>query len=122
MTEPILVRVYDIVGSPLCVSTEDGQRLHDKIAPLLNAGTPVTLSFERIETMISAFLNAAVGQFYGELPEDYVDQSLSVIDMASDDSQVFEHVVANAKAYFRDPARFERAWTEEFGDEADEEE
>ena len=122
MTEPILVRVYDIVGSPLCVSTEDGQRLHDMIAPLLNAGTPVTLSFERIETMISAFLNAAVGQLYGELPEDYVDQSLSVIDMASDDSQVFEHVVANAKAYFKDPARFERAWREEFGDEADDEE
>ena len=68
--------------------------------------------------MISAFLNAAVGQLYGELPEDYVDQSLSVVDMASDDSQVFKHVVANAKAYFKDPTRFERAWSEEFGDDS----
>jgi hypothetical protein len=122
MTEPILVRVYDIVGGPLGVSTEDGQRLHDKIAPLLKAGTPVVLSFERIETMISAFLNAAVGQLYGELSEDSVDHLLSVSDMALDDSHVYQHVVTNAKAYFKDPGKFERAWREELGSEMDDEE
>ena len=68
MTQPATVRVHDIVGGPLCVSTEDGQRLHDKILPLLEAGTPLVLSFERIDTLISAFLNAAIGQLYGELP------------------------------------------------------
>ena len=49
MTEPITVQVFDIIGGPLCVSTSDGQRLHDKIAPLLRKETPVVLSFERVE-------------------------------------------------------------------------
>ena len=44
MTQPITVRVYDIVGGPFCVAAGDGQRLHDKIAPLLRAGQPIMLS------------------------------------------------------------------------------
>ena len=70
MPEPITVRVSDIIGSSLCVSVSDGQHLHDKIASLLKAGTPVVLSFKRIDILIPAFLNAAVGQLYDKLTED----------------------------------------------------
>lgn len=117
MTEPITVRVYDIIGGPLCVSTEDGQRLHDKIAPLLKEGTPVVLSFERVDTLISAFLNAAIGQLYGELPEDRIRALLSVCDMAEDDRDVLKRVVENAKMYFSKTEEFDRAWWEEIDDE-----
>jgi len=62
--------VFDIVGSPVCVSADDGQTVHDKIAPLLRDNRKVVVSFERVETLISAFLNAAIGQLYGEFPEE----------------------------------------------------
>ena len=117
MKEPITVRVYDIAGGPLCVSAEDGQRLHDKIAPLLKDGTPVVLSFEQVETMISAFLNAAVGQIYGEFPEERIRELLNVTDMAQDDLEVLKRVVENAKTYFSSPKEFDQAWQEEVGDE-----
>jgi len=117
MKEPITVRVHDIAGGPLCVSAEDGQRLHDKIAPLLKEGTPVVLSFEQVETMISAFLNAAVGQLYGEFPEDRIRELLNVTDMAQDDLEVLKRVVDNAKAYFSNPKAYEEAWKEEMGDD-----
>ena len=117
MTEPITVRVHDIAGGPLCVSAEDGQRLHDKIAPLLKEGKPVALSFDQVETLISAFLNAAVGQLYGELPEEKIRELLSVHDMAQDDLDVLKRVVDNAKAYFSSPKEFDQAWQEEVGDE-----
>ena len=117
MTEPITVQVFDIIGGPLCVSTSDGQRLHDKIAPLLEEGTPVVLSFERVDIIISAFLNAAVGQLYGELSEDRIRELLSVRDLADDDLDMLQHVVKNAKLYFSRPEDFDRAWREELGDE-----
>ena len=101
MTQPMTVRVHDIVGGPLCVSIEDGQRLHDKIFPLLNAGTPLVLSFERVDTLISAFLNAAIGQLYGELPEDRLRDLLSVKNMNEDDRVILKRVVDNAKLYFK---------------------
>ncbi len=116
MTEPITVQVFDIIGGPLCVSAGDGQRLHDKIAPLLKAGTPVILSFERVDILISAFLNAAVGQLYGELPEDRIRELLSVRDLAADDLDMVSRVVDNAKLYFSKPDEFDRAWEEELGD------
>ncbi len=116
MSEPVVVRVYDIVGGPLCVSAEDGQRLFDKIAPLVEAERPVVLSFMRIETMISAFLNAAVGQLYERFSEDRIRRLLEVEDMASDDQEVLRRVVRNAKLYFENSEDFDRAWEEELGD------
>jgi hypothetical protein len=81
MTEPIIVRVFDIVGGSICVSAEDGQRLYDKIVPLLREGKKVVLSFEQVDTLISAFLNAAIGQLYGEFSEEYIRELVSVRDM-----------------------------------------
>ena len=117
MSEPITVQVFDIIGGPLCVSASDGQRLHDKIAPLLEAGTPVVLSFERVDILISAFLNAAIGQLYGELSEERLDKLLSFRDLALDDREILTHVVDNAKAYFSRSEDFDRAWKDELGDE-----
>ncbi len=117
MSDPVIVRVFDIVGSPLGVSADDGQRVHDKIAPLLRDGHKVVLSFEQVETLISAFLNAAVGQLYGEFPEDRIRELVSVRDLDDDDTAVLKRVVENAKAYFKAPRQFDQAWEEEVGDE-----
>jgi len=117
MSEPITVKVFDIVGGPLCVSAEDGQRLHDKIVPLLRDGKKVELSFEQVDTLISAFLNAAIGQLYGEFPEDRIRELLSVKDMEQDDLAILQRVVENAKTYFKEPKKFDQAWKEEVGDE-----
>ncbi len=113
MKTPVIVRVYDIVGGPLCVSAEDGQRVHDKIVPLLRDGQKVTLSFEQVETQISAFLNAAVGQLYGEFPEDRIRELLSVRDMDEDDMAILKRVVDNAKRYFANKPVVDKAWKEE---------
>jgi len=117
MKAPVIVRIFDIVGGPLCVSAEDGQRVHDKIVPLLRDGRKVVLSFEQVETLISAFLNAAVGQLYGELSEDRIRDLLDVRDMDEEDKAVLKRVVENAKAYFKAPKQFDQAWKEEVGDE-----
>ena len=117
MSKELIVRVFDIVGGPLCVSAEDGQRVHDKIAPLLREGTKVALSFEQVETLISAFLNGAVGQLYGEFPEDRIRELLSVRDLDEEDTAILKRVVENAKTYFKAPKQFDQAWKEEVGDE-----
>lgn len=32
MTDELTIRVYEIVGTPLCVASDDGQKVHDQIA------------------------------------------------------------------------------------------
>ena len=113
----IIVRVFDIVGSPLSVSTDDGQMIHDKIAPLLREGKKVAISFANVETVISAFLNAAIGQLYGEFSEDRIRELLEVRDMTPQDIALLQRVIENAKTYFANREQFDRAWKEEVGEE-----
>ena len=114
MSKEVIVRVFDIVGGPLCVSAKDGQRVYDKIVPLLREGTMVALSFEQVEILISAFLNAAVGQLYDEFSEDRIRELLSVRDMGADDLTILKLVIDNAKKYFSNQA-FDELWREEMG-------
>jgi hypothetical protein len=117
MNEQNIIRIFDIVGGPLCVSADDGQTVHDKIAPLLRQGQGVALSFAKVDTVISAFLNAAIGQLYGEFPEERIRELLSVQDMAPEDLDLLKRVVDNAKAYFKNREAYDQAWKEEVGDE-----
>lgn len=117
MSDPIIVRVFDIVGGPLGVSADDGQRVHDKIAPLLREGQAVVLSFEQVETLIPAFLNAAIGQLYGEIPEERIRELLAVRDLDADDMEVLKRVVENAKRYFANRPAIDNAWKEEVGND-----
>ncbi len=116
MKEQLTVRVTDIIGSSLCVSADDGQLVFEKIAPLMRDGRKINLSFEGAETIISSFLNAAVGQLYDEFSEENVRTQLTVSDMAQEDLQILKRVVENAKKYFAQKNNYDRAWREEVGD------
>ena len=85
MAEAILVRVVELVGSPLCVASEDGQRVYDQISVALRESKGVRLSFANAELVTSAFLNSAIGQLYDEFSEDVIRNLLSVEDMQDDD-------------------------------------
>jgi len=100
MSDAVSIRILDVLGGPLAVSTDDGQSLHDRIAPLLRAGQHVSLSFDGMETTTPTFLNAAVGQLYGEFTHAKVRAMLSVYDATPDDIVLLQRVVENAKQYF----------------------
>ncbi len=117
MADVIKVRVFELFGSPICVSAEDGQRLFDKIKPLIEGGHRIEVSFDGIETLISTFLNAAIGQLYGVFSEEKIRESLTVSGLESDDVEVLKRVVENAKSYFKRPKEYDQAWEDEVGDE-----
>lgn len=109
--------IFEIVGSPYCVASGDGQRVHDRLASALREGYRVTLSFHNVSIVTSAFLNAAIGQLYGTFTEDKIRESLEVSDMAPDDMALLRRVVETAKQYFADPLIFTQAIRDELEDE-----
>jgi len=118
MNGSIDLSVYEIVGSSLCVASEDGQRIYDRIAAALREGRTVSVSFRNVTSLTSAFLNAAIGQLYGSLTEDEIRTGLKVQDMEQDDLALLKRVVDTAKEYFKDPHRFAEAVEEALGEEA----
>jgi hypothetical protein len=101
--------VFEIVGSPFCVASDDGQKVHDRLAAAFRRKYSVRLSFHNVTIVTSAFLNAAIGQLYGEFDEARIRALLSVTDMAPEDVMLLKRVVETAKQYFADPHSFEQA-------------
>ncbi len=119
MSQPIKLSVFEIVGNSLCVASDEGQKVHDRIAAALKEGHKVRLTFRNVTSMTSAFLNAAIGQLYGEFSEDTIRAGLRVADMAQEDLALLKRVVETAKLYFKDPQRFENAVRGAMGEEVD---
>ena len=119
MPQPLTIRVNEVVGSELCIASDDGQKVHDRLAEALRAGRNVCLSFLNVDSLTSAFLNAAVGQLYAEFSEDEVRSKLSVSEMGEDDLALLKRVVETAKAYFQNPREFEEARKEVLGEDDD---
>jgi Icc-related predicted phosphoesterase len=120
MTRNVLeLSVFEIVGSPFCVASDDGQKVHDRLAVALKEGHGVRLSFHNVTIVTSAFLNAAIGQLYGEFSEDQIRSLLNVSDIAADDLALLRRVVETAKQYFADPLTFEQAILEVQGGDGD---
>ena len=115
MNNPITIRVCDFTGGPYAVSAEDGQRLRDQIAPLLRAGTPVALSIAGIDTLMGAFLNAALEPLCADLSEARFGALLMLRDISQDDRAMVERSMRNARVYYANPAAYNAAWREELG-------
>jgi hypothetical protein len=109
MNDNLTLSILEIVGSSLCVASDDGQKVHDRIAAALKEGQSVTVSFLNVTSLTSAFLNAAIGQLYGSFSEKEIRSKLKVTDLEPDDRALLKRVVDTAKEYFKDPQRFKNA-------------
>jgi len=109
MNKDLTLSILEVVGSPLCVASDDGQKVHDRIAAAMKEGQGVTVSFLNVTSLTSAFLNAAIGQLYGSFSENEIRSKLKVADLEPDDRELLKRVVDTAKEYFKDPERFKRA-------------
>ena len=119
MQSEMKISVFEVVGSPLCVASDDGQKVHDRLAAILSAGRGVVLSFHNVSTLTSAFLNAAIGQLYGNFDEEHIRSLLKVEEMEPEDAALLKRVVETAKLYFKDPQRFDQVVRETLEDEQD---
>jgi len=111
------IRLTEIVGSDLCIASEDGQKVHDAIKKALQEEKRIQISFKNVDDLTSAFLNSAIGQLYGEFSEDQLRESLTVSDASYEDLLLLKRVIQRAKEFFKDQERFEIATRELLGED-----
>lgn len=101
--------IREIIKGDIAVSTSDGDLIHDLITDYLKKNETVTVDFEGISIMTTAFLNAAIGQLYSNptYSDDFLNKYLNLKNVAKEDRILFSEVVKRAKEYFRDKDRFE---------------
>ena len=110
MSDQVTIKVFEIIGSRDCISDEDGQMVYELIAKAFRNRRRVNLSFQNVLHMMSFFLHPAIGQLYGgEFDEEFILSHLEYSDITEEDTTTLERVIRDAKAYFNDPERAERA-------------
>ncbi len=117
MSTPVKIKVADVIGSNLGVSSEDGRAVFEKIRIALNARQSVELDFTGIDMLISAFLNAAVGKLVEDRSLEEIHQRIKFTGMADGDPELLEKVLENALRYYEDPDRFRKLLEMEETDE-----
>lgn len=120
MSKNIQISMFEVVGSPFCVASDDGQKIYDHLDAALKADRNVVLSFRNVTALTGAFLSTAIGQLYGTFSEEKIQSLLKVEDAKPDDLRLLRSAVNNAKLYFKDPERFTQAVREVMGDDDDE--
>lgn len=117
MSENIRISMFEVVGSPFCVASDDGQKVHKHLDAALRENQEVVLSFHNVTALTTPFLTAAVGELYGTFSEEKIRSLLKVEDAEQDDLALLKRVVDNVKLYFKDPTRYNQIFQEVLGDD-----
>lgn len=112
----VKIVVAEVIGDTLCIASEDGRKVYDKIANAFKEGKKVIVSFQDAEDITSAFLAAAIGHLYAEFPEQQIASCLNVVDIKPDDAADLEDTIYWVKKYLEDPEKWEAAAREAFGE------
>ena len=120
MSENIQISMFEIVGSPFCVATDDGQKVYKHLDAALRANQEVILSFHNITALTKPFLTAAIGELYETFSEEKIPSLLKIEDAEPKDLALLDRVIRNAKLYFKDPQRFNQIFQEVLEDDDDE--
>ena len=107
--ETTIIKIVNTIGDVYGVEAEDGQKVFDLIIKAFSDNKKVTLSFQNIEMLTTAFLNTAVGRLYKNYNEDYIKENLNVIDISDSGTVALKRVVDTAKLYYKDPEALKRS-------------
>lgn len=107
--ETITLQVLNIIGDEFAVEADDGERVYSLIAKAFRDDKTVCLSFQNIEMLTTAFLNAAIGQLYNDFSEIFIKENLLVSNISESGKVALKRVVETAKLYYSDPEALQRS-------------
>jgi len=116
-TDKIIIRIFDEVGGDAAISVEDGDAIYKKIDLAVARGLVVVLDFQNINLIITAFLNACIGQLYSKYSSEELNQYLKLENVKDEDKHLFTKAIKRAKEYFANPDDFHKSVKEVMGHE-----
>lgn len=98
----MILSVKTLVGE-VCMTREDGQKLHDAFRPMLDAGENVTLDFSGTRVFVSAFFNVAFGQLLAAYSREELGKRLRFVKVPEVAATPLRKSIEAAERYHHDP-------------------
>ena len=102
----VCINVKDTINSPSALTREQGGIIYNIIREKILGGYKVELDFQDVESLITPFLNVAIGKLYEDFSSEDLQEKLKVINIPQGKSSSFKIVIENAKKYYADKKMF----------------
>lgn len=101
------LNVMECIGTPSAITQESGDLIYEEICKSIQAERVIELDFKDIESMISPFLNNAIGKLYKDFTSEEISKYLQIINLPSEKIPTVNMVINNAKKYYANKECFE---------------
>ena len=88
------------------ITSEEGEPIYKMIVDSLSKGEEVTLDFENVTFLTTAFLNVVIGTLYKDYTSEQLQSKLHVKNINEETASRIKKVTTNAKAFYNDEAHF----------------
>lgn len=88
------------------ITSEEGQPIYEKIMDSLSRQEDVTLDFDGVMFLTTAFLNVAIGTLYKDYTGEQLQAKLHIVNANDETKARIKKVTDNAKAFYNNEAEF----------------
>lgn len=94
------IKLKDTLQKPFCVEAKDGEVIFQMVHDVLQKDKVSILSFDGIELVVAAFLNAAIGPLFCEYEKEYIESHVVAKDLHEDYNSLWNHTMHHAPIYY----------------------
>lgn len=100
--DSIKLKLNEIIKSNKAIDSNDGENLNMLITKNISQNKKVILDFDGIISILSLFLNPAIGDLYGKFSEKEIKEHLIIENFLPEYNETLKRVVDRAKEFYKD--------------------
>lgn len=104
-----MATIIDVAGkikSPSALTQEQGDIIYNSIINAFKKEEIIILDFKNVESMITPFLNNAIGQLYGNYTSEFIKEHLILEGFPTSKIPKLNIVISNAKKFYANKRKF----------------
>lgn len=90
------IKVLEYIGDR-ATDMKQGDMIYELIIQGFKKGEKVCVDFGGLTTVLSTFLNNAIGTLFKDYDSDYLNNNLSILNLCEDDMFILRRVIKRAK-------------------------
>lgn len=102
----IILNVAETIGSPSALEQEQGDLVYNRIVSAFQNDEEITLNFSDVESIISPFLNHAIGRLYEAYDSEHIKRFLHMENFPKEKNSTLNIVISNAKKFYANQAQY----------------
>lgn len=96
------IKVLEYIGDR-ATDMKQGDMIYELIIQGFKKGEKVYVDFGGLTTVLSTFLNNAIGTLFKDYDSDYLNNNLSILNLCEDDMFILRMVIKRAKEFYGQP-------------------